>query len=85
MFCRELQSELNSAAVDLSSAAAQLVGGVERAPTLAACSQHFGDAFNSLLGVSMEMAGQTEVLNAPLSPQMVEHSIKIYFLLWKPM
>ncbi|XP_075988136.1 talin_middle and talin-RS domain-containing protein rhea isoform X7 [Anticarsia gemmatalis] len=56
----ELQSELNAAAVGLSSASSGVVGAVERPAALPQSAQHFGDAFNRLLGVSMEMAGQTE-------------------------
>lgn len=65
---RSLQAELNAAAAALSGAATQLVGAVERPAALAAGAQHFGDAFNCLLGVSMEMAGHTEVLHARRSP-----------------
>ncbi|KAJ2939257.1 hypothetical protein O0L34_g13352 [Tuta absoluta] len=57
----ELQSELNAAAVGLSSASSEVVSTVDRPAALADSSTQFGDAFNRLLGVSMEMAGQTEV------------------------
>ncbi|XP_049882478.1 talin-1 isoform X7 [Pectinophora gossypiella] len=56
----ELQSELNAAAVGLSSASSEVVQSVERPDSLARSSRQLGDAFNRLLGVSMEMAGQTE-------------------------
>ncbi|XP_026736418.1 talin-1 isoform X5 [Trichoplusia ni] len=56
----ELQSELNAAAVGLNSASSEVVESVERPAQLGASSQDFGHAFNRLLGVSMEMAGQTE-------------------------
>ncbi|XP_063370870.1 talin-1 [Cydia amplana] len=55
----ELQSELNAAAVGLNSASSEVVQGVESPAALADNSRHFGDAFNRLLGVGMEMAGQT--------------------------
>ncbi|KAM3956237.1 LOW QUALITY PROTEIN: talin_middle and talin-RS domain-containing protein rhea [Aphomia sociella] len=56
----ELQSELNSAAAGLSSASSEAVQAVQRREPLAASSLRFGDAFNRLLAVAMEMAGQTE-------------------------
>ncbi|XP_048001972.1 talin-1 isoform X2 [Leguminivora glycinivorella] len=56
----ELQSELNAAAVGLNSASSEVVQGIESPSALAENSRHFGDAFNRLLGVGMEMAGQTE-------------------------
>ncbi|XP_050558739.1 talin-1 [Spodoptera frugiperda] len=56
----ELQSELNAAAVGLSSASSAVVDRVDRPSDLAAAGADFGDAFNRLLGVSMEMAGHTE-------------------------
>ncbi|XP_022816800.1 talin-1 isoform X8 [Spodoptera litura] len=56
----ELQSELNAAAVGLSSASSEVVDRVDRPADLAAAGAGFGDAFNRLLGVSMEMAGHTE-------------------------
>ncbi|XP_013143136.1 PREDICTED: talin-1 isoform X2 [Papilio polytes] len=56
----ELQSELNAAAVGLSSASSDVVQAVEQPDALADSGRHFGQAFNRLLGVSMEMAGQTE-------------------------
>ncbi|KAJ8706954.1 hypothetical protein PYW08_011088 [Mythimna loreyi] len=56
----ELQTELNAAAVGLNSASSEVVQNVERPAALASTSAHFGDAFNRLLGVSMEMAGHTE-------------------------
>ncbi|XP_013176177.1 PREDICTED: talin-1 isoform X7 [Papilio xuthus] len=56
----ELQSELNAAAVGLSTASSDVVQAVEQPDALADSGRHFGQAFNRLLGVSMEMAGQTE-------------------------
>ncbi|KAG6451547.1 hypothetical protein O3G_MSEX007224 [Manduca sexta] len=56
----ELQTELNSAALGLNSASSEVVQSVDEPAALADSSQHFGQAFNRLLGVSMEMAGQTE-------------------------
>ncbi|KAH9632860.1 hypothetical protein HF086_013647 [Spodoptera exigua] len=56
----ELQSELNAAAVGLSSAASDVAQSVDSPPALAASGAAFGGAFNRLLGVSMEMAGHTE-------------------------
>ncbi|KAL0859340.1 hypothetical protein ABMA27_011134 [Loxostege sticticalis] len=56
----ELQTELNSAAVELNTASSEVVGGVDRPSSLAASGKQFGDAFNRLMGVSMEMAGRTE-------------------------
>ncbi|CAH2056203.1 unnamed protein product, partial [Iphiclides podalirius] len=56
----ELQTELNAAAVGLSTASSDVVQAVEQPEALADSGRHFGQAFNRLLGVSMEMAGQTE-------------------------
>lgn len=61
LFRSELQTELNAAAVGLNTASSDVVQNVERPAALASTSAHFGDAFNRLLGVSMEMAGHTEV------------------------
>ncbi|XP_022115337.2 talin-1 isoform X5 [Pieris rapae] len=55
----ELQTELNAAAVGLSTASSDVVSSVEQG-TLSASGRHFGDAFNRLMGVSLELAGQTE-------------------------
>lgn len=60
-FPRELQTELNAAAIGLSTASSDVVQAVEQPDALADSGRHFGQAFNRLLGVSMEMAGQTEV------------------------
>ncbi|XP_038221575.1 talin-2-like [Zerene cesonia] len=56
----ELQAELNSAAVGLSSASSDVAAAAE-AGGLSAAGRHFGDAFNRLMGVSLELAGQTEL------------------------
>ncbi|CAG4949257.1 unnamed protein product [Parnassius apollo] len=56
----ELQTELNAAAVGLSTASSDVVQAVEQPEALADSGHQFGQAFNRLLGVSMEMAGQTE-------------------------
>ncbi|CAK1549078.1 unnamed protein product [Leptosia nina] len=55
----ELQTELNAAAVGLSTASSDVVSSVEQG-TLSSSGRHFGDAFNRLMGVSLELAGQTE-------------------------
>ncbi|KAJ9593984.1 hypothetical protein L9F63_014625, partial [Diploptera punctata] len=56
----QLQQELNSAAASLNDASAEVVSSVRSPTQLAASSRHFGSAFGDLLGVSMEMAGQTK-------------------------
>ncbi|XP_037872864.1 talin-1 isoform X9 [Bombyx mori] len=56
----ELQVQLNSAAAGLSQASSAVVQSVDDPRTLADSSHSFGQAFNNLLGVGMEMAGQTE-------------------------
>jgi talin len=62
-FCyRQLQQELNSAAANLNDASADVVSSVRSPTQLAASSRTFGTAFGDLLGVSMEMAGQTKVI-----------------------
>lgn len=61
MYSSELQSELNAAAVGLNTASSEVVQTVDRPAALGDSSRQFGDAFNRLLGVSMEMAGRTEV------------------------
>lgn len=61
LYSSELQSELNAAAVGLNTASSEVVQTVDRPVALGDSSRQFGDAFNRLLGVSMEMAGRTEV------------------------
>ncbi|PSN52989.1 Talin-1 [Blattella germanica] len=56
----QLQQELNSAAAHLNDASAEVVSSVRSPAQLAASSRQFGTAFGDLLGVSMEMAGQTK-------------------------
>ncbi|PNF41180.1 Talin-1 [Cryptotermes secundus] len=56
----QLQQELNSAAANLNDASADVVSSVRSPTQLAASSRTFGSAFGDLLGVSMEMAGQTK-------------------------
>ncbi|KDR19212.1 Talin-1 [Zootermopsis nevadensis] len=55
----QLQQELNSAAANLNDASADVVSSVCSPTQLATSSRTFGTAFGDLLGVSMEMAGQT--------------------------
>ncbi|XP_049847483.1 talin-1 isoform X1 [Schistocerca gregaria] len=56
----QLQQELNSAAANLNDASAEVVQSVHSPAQLAASSRQFGSAFGDLIGVSMEMAGQTK-------------------------
>lgn len=56
----QLQQELNSAAANLNDASADVVSSVRSPTQLASSSRTFGTAFGDLLGVSMEMAGQTK-------------------------
>ncbi|GBP64325.1 Talin-2 [Eumeta japonica] len=58
----ELQSELSAAAAALHGAGGELVHAVERPAggALPDAGRHFGDAFNGLLGVALEMTSQTE-------------------------
>lgn len=58
---RELQQELNTAAVNLNDASSEVVTSIRSSSKLAESSKNFGNAFNDLMGVSMEMAGQTKV------------------------
>lgn len=69
--CRELQQELNSAAVNLNDASTEVVTSVRSSSKLAESSKTFGNAFNDLMGVSMEMAGQTKVL----MPIIISYSV----------
>ncbi|XP_041983946.1 talin-1 isoform X8 [Aricia agestis] len=55
----ELQAELGQAAAGLSAASSDLVGAVEKGD-LPASGAAFGSSFNRLMGVSVELAGQTE-------------------------
>ncbi|CAG4965789.1 unnamed protein product [Colias eurytheme] len=55
----ELQTELNSAAVGLSNASSDVAAAAE-VGGLSNAGRQFGDAFNRLMGVSLELAGQTE-------------------------
>lgn len=57
----QLQQELNVAAANLSAVATETVQAVHSPPQLGDTSKQFGRAYNELLGVSMEMAGQTTV------------------------
>ncbi|EEB19421.1 Talin-2, putative [Pediculus humanus corporis] len=65
----ELQQELNSAAVNLNDASTEVVTSVRSSSKLAESSKTFGNAFNDLMGVSMEMAGQTK--DTDIRSQMV--------------
>ncbi|KAK7790683.1 hypothetical protein R5R35_008203 [Gryllus longicercus] len=56
----QLQQELNTAAASLNDASAEVVSSVRSPAELAASSRKFGTAFGDLVGVSMEMAGQTQ-------------------------
>ncbi|XP_048515080.1 talin-1 isoform X2 [Athalia rosae] len=55
----QLQQNLNTAAADLNDASANVVSSVRSPVQLANTSKEFTSAFGDLLGVSMEMAGQT--------------------------
>jgi talin len=59
-YFRQLQQELNSAAAHLNDASTGVAASVRSPGELAASSKRFGSAFGDLLGVSMEMAGQTK-------------------------
>ncbi|XP_063237314.1 talin-1 isoform X2 [Bacillus rossius redtenbacheri] len=56
----QLQQELNSAAANLNDASSEVVSSVRSPIQLASSSRHFSSAFGDLMGVSMEMAGQTK-------------------------
>ncbi|XP_064292942.1 talin-1 isoform X8 [Plodia interpunctella] len=56
----ELQSELNTAAVGLSNASSDVVSNINHREQLADSCSAFGQQFNRLLGVCMEMTGRTE-------------------------
>nr|CAD7194456.1 unnamed protein product [Timema douglasi] len=56
----QLQQELNSAAAHLNDASSDVVSSVRSPTQLATTSRTFSSAFGDLMGVSMEMAGQTK-------------------------
>ena len=56
-----MQQELNSAAANLNDASGHVVASVRNPVQLADSSRHFGDAYKDLLGIGMEMAGQSKV------------------------
>ncbi|KAK9301347.1 hypothetical protein QLX08_006276 [Tetragonisca angustula] len=55
----QLQTDLNNAAVNLNDASTGVVSSVRSPVQLASSSKQFTNAFGNLLGVGMEMAGQT--------------------------
>lgn len=55
-----MQQELNTAAANLNDASSEIVTSVKSPVQLASSSKEFASAFQELLGVSMEMAGQTK-------------------------
>ncbi|EZA56621.1 talin-1 isoform X2 [Ooceraea biroi] len=57
----QLQSDLNNAAANLNDASSNVVSSVRSPVQLANSSKHFTNAFGDLLGVGMEMAGQTTI------------------------
>lgn len=69
----ELQNKLNTAAANLNEASSDVVTSVRSPAQLASSSKDFSSAFYELLNVSMEMAGQTQDVEA--RGNMV-HSIK---------
>ncbi|XP_046684218.1 talin-1 isoform X2 [Homalodisca vitripennis] len=56
----QLQAELNSAAAGLSDASTEVVSSVRSPQHLEKASNKFGNAVGDILGVGMEMAGQTK-------------------------
>ncbi|XP_046398722.1 talin-1 isoform X1 [Ischnura elegans] len=56
----QLQQELNSAAAGLNDASSEVVASVRSPVKLASSSKQLGSAYEELLGVTMEMAGQTK-------------------------
>lgn len=60
-FYRQLQSDLNNAAANLNDASSNVVSSVRSPVQLASSSKQFTNAFGDLLGVGMEMAGQTAI------------------------
>ncbi|XP_060823357.1 talin isoform X1 [Bombus pascuorum] len=57
----QLQSDLNNAAANLNDASSNVVSSVRSPVQLANSSKQFTNAFGDLLGVGMEMAGQTAI------------------------
>lgn len=57
----QLQAELNTAAAGLSDASTEVVSSVRSPHHLEKASNKFGNAVGDILGVGMEMAGQTKV------------------------
>ncbi|XP_043256416.1 talin-1 isoform X4 [Colletes gigas] len=57
----QLQSDLNNAAANLNDASSGVVSSVRSPVQLASSSKQFTNAFGDLLGVGMEMAGQTTI------------------------
>ncbi|XP_033328616.2 talin_middle and talin-RS domain-containing protein rhea isoform X1 [Megalopta genalis] len=57
----QLQSDLNNAAANLNDASSSVVSSVRSPVQLASSSKQFTNAFGDLLGVGMEMAGQTTI------------------------
>ncbi|XP_076659922.1 talin_middle and talin-RS domain-containing protein rhea isoform X2 [Halictus rubicundus] len=57
----QLQSDLNNAAANLNDASSSVVSSVRSPMQLASSSKQFTNAFGDLLGVGMEMAGQTTI------------------------
>ncbi|XP_006619662.1 talin-1 [Apis dorsata] len=57
----QLQSDLNNAAANLNDASSNVVSSVRSPVQLASSSKQFTNAFGDLLGVGMEMAGQTAI------------------------
>ncbi|XP_076242386.1 talin_middle and talin-RS domain-containing protein rhea isoform X3 [Calliopsis andreniformis] len=57
----QLQSDLNNAAANLNDASSNVVSSIRSPVQLASSSKQFTNAFGDLLGVGMEMAGQTTV------------------------
>jgi len=56
----QLQAELNSAAAGLTDASTEVVSSVRSSHHLEKASNKFGNAVGDILGVGMEMAGQTK-------------------------
>ncbi|XP_032666457.1 talin-1 isoform X3 [Odontomachus brunneus] len=57
----QLQSDLNNAAASLNDASSNIASSVRSPVLLANSSKQFTNAFGDLLGVGMEMAGQTTI------------------------
>ncbi|XP_057660933.1 talin-1 isoform X1 [Diorhabda carinulata] len=69
----ELQQELNTAAANLNEASSSVVESVYSSIQLASTSKDFAAAYHDLLGVTMEMAGQT--VDTTVKGEIV-HSLK---------